>query len=477
MTWFMPELLAHWRQLTTAAQQKRFLEIDLTNWECFGPLIPFVPWAYINMTVLDLAGQNLDCRAALDISRNLRTNTTLQTLNLRENNIKDMGGLVLAMVLMDNTTLQHLDVSDNYLEKGMAGMAAMLVFNTGLKILKLANNDWNLFDWFALAVRQNKTLLLLDLDDNCILVDVHGLEVTDQGQGFEHKKTDALEFAAALATNTTLKALMMNQTYLTNRTVRALAKALHTNCSLQILELSSAIILTTGWQALADMLEINTTLQHLDISDNCNDANDIGTLSRAVGLNRGLTYLNMECLEWTPQTALVFIAALSKNTTLQHVHVSHNSFVMDNIKEVYAAFGQFLAQNTSLKTLSWTNFYPNGAGWRALADGLGQNRCLEHVTLDLLGAEFSFFEEALAINPALVQLDSPIVMYPALEPLLKRNQAWKNKWWTCNTHSQAVPRLHQAVITVLLAASRFRVGLPVELWCNHILPFLRFYDF
>ena len=67
--------------------------------------------------VRSLAGNSLDTKAAEHLSEALKTNSTLQTLNLINNNISPEGANHLSETLKTNSALQTLDLRDNNIDK------------------------------------------------------------------------------------------------------------------------------------------------------------------------------------------------------------------------------------------------------------------------------------------------------------------------------------------------------------------------
>ena len=159
----------------------------------------------------------------------LKTNTTLDTLNLSGYHDKDMmmvdlGAIELAEALETNTTLTDLILDNNKI--GDEGAKAI-----------------------AEALKTNTTLINLKLSTNII---------GDEG---------AYALAEALKTNTTLTDLILDNNKIGDEGAKAIAEALKTNTTLINLKLSTNIIGDEGANALAEALKTNTTTK-LNLDNN-----------------------------------------------------------------------------------------------------------------------------------------------------------------------------------------------------------------
>ena len=91
------------------------------------------------MISLDLSNNLIGYDGSRFLSQAIKTNKTLQSLNLKLNNIKDKGGAKFFRDLVDNKTLQYLNVSANSLEKAvififMKMLMIFLVFRENCRI-------------------------------------------------------------------------------------------------------------------------------------------------------------------------------------------------------------------------------------------------------------------------------------------------------------------------------------------------------
>jgi hypothetical protein len=239
------------------------------------------------LTTLSLECNNLGYECGMSVAHFLRQNSTLTNLNLGYNRIPDDCGLEIANALMVNTTLQHLDLTANEL-----GHASGVAF---AHVLETSNGENN-----------HSCLEYLNLAQN---------QLGDQG---------CKVIAAALPTNTTLKALTLAESTISDAACVDIANALALNTNLIRLNLSDNKISDTGCQALARALESNTTLERLTLFGN--KVGNIGVQALAGALQGGNSTLrqlnlagNERIIGEKPYDALA--AMLHENMTLEGLWV------------------------------------------------------------------------------------------------------------------------------------------------------------
>lgn len=132
-----------------------------------------------NTTVqrLDLKGNNLRATGAEALGRLLRQNKSIQSLTLEWNNLGTWEDAFATFCegLAVNTTLQQLDLRNNQIShKGAEGLALALQGNTTLQQLDLRWNNIGLLGGRALVncLPSNRTLWRMDLAGNNIPGDI-----------------------------------------------------------------------------------------------------------------------------------------------------------------------------------------------------------------------------------------------------------------------------------------------------------------
>ncbi|KAF9425123.1 hypothetical protein BGZ76_003407, partial [Entomortierella beljakovae] len=165
----------------------------------------------------------------------LKTNTTLTSLNLRNNVIGNEGALTLSKALKTSTVLTCLNLMNNLIGKeGALALSEALKTNTTLTDLYLGYNSIEKKGALALseALKTNTVLTNLNLRYNLI------------GEG------GALALSDALKTNTALTNLDLRNNLIRNEGAHALSEALRTNSTLTTLNLEINSIGNEGALAL-----------------------------------------------------------------------------------------------------------------------------------------------------------------------------------------------------------------------------------
>lgn len=140
------------------------------------------------LTSLDLGKNTIKIT---DIAEALTYNTVLTELNLSYCNIHDEGATFLWKALQKNTTLKSLNICSNYIsiskKNDQKNFSEMLCTNTSLTSLNLKNNNFctRSLDSFAPALRKNTTLTYLNLNLNNI--NIQGQAILHNIQG--HSET------------------------------------------------------------------------------------------------------------------------------------------------------------------------------------------------------------------------------------------------------------------------------------------------
>lgn len=167
---------------------------------------------------LDAMFLNIDAKIMNKLASALKTNQTLNSLDLRYNAIGPKGAKELAEALKENQTLISLDLCSN------------TIYSEGVKEL-------------ASVLLKNQTLTSLNLSNNKI--------------GHEGTK----ELAEALKMNRTLTSLNLNGNAINSEGAKVLASLLKENQMLTSLVLSNNAIGSTTKSEIEEILRSNTTLK------------------------------------------------------------------------------------------------------------------------------------------------------------------------------------------------------------------------
>ena len=219
---------------------------------------------------LDLPENGLDEEAARYLSEALAVNTSLTSLDLRDNHLGAEGATSFAKVLRTNRTLRRLDLACNYLTNGggdMSGvieLAEALKQNSSLVSLNVRQND--LHDEGAKCLTEalaiNQSLISLDLESTALKVESmkaigHALQTnatltTFSVRGNKVCVEGAKCFSMALAVNRSLTSLNMRFCGLDDDAVTHLLEGLKPNSTLHTLDLRGNCFNDAAKNALRD---------------------------------------------------------------------------------------------------------------------------------------------------------------------------------------------------------------------------------
>lgn len=208
----------------------------------------------------------------------LKTDTSVLSLDLSCNNIRVSGGTALAGALESNTTLTSLDLHSNALLSSARAFATMLLRNQSLTHLNLRTNGIGANGAAALAKALGTDqcrLTSLNLRDNSIMA------------------VGAAALAVALKANPVLKDLDLSENLIKEAGAATLAEALGSNGSLTALNLRYNG-LRSGALQVAKMLMINTSLRSLNLAQNDIDGKGVRAVAKALSENINLTSLDLD---------------------------------------------------------------------------------------------------------------------------------------------------------------------------------------
>ncbi|KAG0344125.1 hypothetical protein BG004_004712, partial [Podila humilis] len=247
-----------------------------------------------------------------------------------------------------------------------------------------------------------------------------------------HTSVSARQVAAialALAINTTLTTLVLQDNLVQNNAAQALATSLATNNAVTTLNLAHNLITDVGTHALATMLITNTTLMNLNLTDNMIEDEGIRALAGALGTNTTLKKLELGRNKFEEGGVQALAEALTTNRTLQELDLS------DNIIGIYHGFqmvAKALDTNSTLAMLILRNTSVSDNGAQAMARSLAVNTGLSTLNLEENRIEdvgIQALAEVLAINSTLRDLNlskNPIGFHGVMTLVFE---------WLCNNSS------------------------------------------
>ena len=353
----------------------------------------------------------------------MKTNVTLESLNLSDNDILDSGAELIGDFLKTNTGLKILYLSSCLIEhEGERHLGEALRVNSVLTSLDLWSNPFGSSRTIANALLSNTTLIDLNMEDT---------ECGDLG---------AIAFASALTMNTTLKSLSPQSNDIRFRGARALAVALKRNvglthmdlidndgfsdvglrllcASLEVKRNLAALHVgnvgtrhSAGGRAIANLLKRNkalTTLAvHLEFGYGRSPSCVPFIITDALSTNTVLTTLNLGGQNTSAAAAVRIAQALKmEGNALKYLHLKHACIGDEGASAIGHALesnttlvllgiggnkigvqgaltiGECLACNSSLITLNLSENSIGMQGVCAIAEALKLNRTLQHLEM------------------------------------------------------------------------------------------------
>ncbi|KAG0045650.1 hypothetical protein BGZ83_009111 [Gryganskiella cystojenkinii] len=284
-------------------------------------------------------------------------NSTLRTLNLDDNTIRDKEAQALSKALKINSTLTTFTLSGNLIgDIGVQALSEALKTNSTLTILDLKRNRIRDAGAQAMskALKTNSTLAILDLSSNSI------------------GHTGAQALYDTLKTNSTLTTLTLSYNKIGPSGAQALSEELKTNSTFATVNLAGNSIGDIGAQALSEALKTNSILTILDLQRNLIGDAGAQALSDALKTNSTLTTLTLSYNQIGPNGALALSDALKTNSTLTTLTLWQNRIGSNGAQ----ALSEALKTNSTLTTLWLVSNSIRDIGAQALCEALQTNSTL-----------------------------------------------------------------------------------------------------
>ena len=262
------------------------------------------------LQTLDMSSNEISDDGVIAISDYLKRNSSLETLNMSTNKFTSEGAMVIAEATQVNTTLEKLDLSFNKLsDDGASFISDGLKTNRSLQDLNISKNEISSKGAMVVAeaIQVNITLEKLDVSFN---------KLSDNGASF---------ISDGLKTNKSLKEIQLSKNEITNEGAKMIAEALKLNATLKQLDLSINKIFDDGATAISNVLKSNITLQELNISHNNITNKGISKITEVIQINSTLQNINISKNHITTEGLLYFMEAVKNNCTLQVVNITHNN--------------------------------------------------------------------------------------------------------------------------------------------------------
>ena len=319
-------------------------------------------------------------------------NNKLETLSLRDSNLKSESCAVLADLIPHMPHLKKLILSDNpnIGQGGTVPLITSLTTHNSLEVLELIGTGLGLEDCRALSELLSSSITLNELNISSNYLPPEAIELIISG--LHHNTTlkrlnmwrshfslqNTISLASVLRTNHTLLHLTLERCDIDSDGACQLVSALCTNDTLQTLSLWNNPIGVEGATAFAEMLRTNHTLVELHLAQCGIDSDGTCQLANALCTNDTLKELNLGDNPIRGKGAAAFAKMLKTNHTLLHLSLDQCDIIdSDGACQLANA----LCTNDTLKELNLGCNPIRGKGAAAFAKTLKTNHTLLHLSL------------------------------------------------------------------------------------------------
>ena len=315
-----------------------------------------------SLTSLCLSGNEIGDDGASCLSQALIVNSSLTTLDLSRCSISQSGASCLSHALEANSSLRCFDLSQNSIgEDGAACLTQALKANCCLTNVDLSENGISESgaSFFSQVLLGNSSLTTLCLRRNGVGVDA------------------ASCLSKALAANSSLTSFDVSWNSIGEDGAACLSQALAATSSISYLGLSGNIIGDSGAVCLSQALKATSSLTNLDLCGNRIGDDGAASLSEALKVNFFLTNLDLGWNSIGEYGAACLSQALSVNSSLTYLDLSCNSIGDGGA----VCLSQALAENSFLSNLDLSGNGIGDDGAASLFQALTANSSLTNLNL------------------------------------------------------------------------------------------------
>ena len=340
------------------------------------------------MESLILKNNNLGDKGVVKVAQSLYKHSKLKCINLQSNNMTEKSAEALASVISSNDRLEKLYLSNNQLQLGVIKIANALSNISSLEVLDLQNNNisYEAANILATAIKTNKSLEKLWLSGNhlrsstVVVVDaLKNISTLKQlhlngNENISEDLTPAL--TSALIRNTSMETLLLSNNGLNDDGVIKIAQSLRKHSKLKVLNLQSNKLTERAAEALEPVISSNTGLKGLYLGNNQLQLG-ITKLTTTLKKISSLKVLDLVNNNLSEQVADGLAAAIWANSSLEKLWLSGNHLGSSTVVVVNA-----LKEITTLKDLALNdNKNTSEELAYALASVITHNKLMERLLL------------------------------------------------------------------------------------------------
>ena len=271
-----------------------------------------------SLTSLNLSKNRVTVNSVAAINKLV---SQLVTLNLSYNNIGDSGAQKLSTALADTSVLENLSLDTAAIKHyGASFLASAIAVNRSLVLVNLSGNLVSTASKrIAFAMMRNAKL------QNVLVGDAHLESI-----GAEH-------FSRFMESSMSLTNIDLFGNGITDDGCLAIANALTINRSIRRICLSRNLIRDEGFAAISSSLVANDVLEILEASGNF--ISDIGMkkIGTVLIISGALKELDVSDCRLTSESALIMSDVLKNNDSLVILNMSENEIKADCLRQLHLA--------------------------------------------------------------------------------------------------------------------------------------------
>ena len=312
------------------------------------------------MEKLLLSKNNLNNDGAINIAQSLCKHSKLITLDLRNNNITEEAAEALASVISKNRGLQELYLGNNQIESRILNVATALKTVSSLQVLDLQNNNIpeESAGCLEAAITANRSLQKILLSGNylglstvAVVSALKKLSMLKELHLSNNNRNIVLgsTLASVIRSNKFMETLVLNNNGLNDNGLIRITQSLCRHSTLKVFDLQNNNITEESAEALASVISSNNRLEKLNLS---NSQLQLGLLKVAAAMTNisSLKFLDLQNNSITEQGAKVLSAAIRVNCSIEQLFLANN-YIFSSM----AVIGKACCQISSLKVLEVMN--------------------------------------------------------------------------------------------------------------------------
>jgi len=270
----------------------------------------------------------------------IRSNNTINDIDLSCNLIGDEGARHLAQALTENNTVKYIYLGSNQIgDNGVRHLANALRESKTISYISLERNSISFkgIKYLTDALKENNTINYINLGFNFI---------DDRGVKY---------FADALRKNNAIKHIYLTDNYIRTEGAKHLAKFFEKNNSIKSIDLSRNDIGDEGAKYLVKALRKNNMINFIKLDNSCIGDEGAASIAKLIAnSNYRLEHIDLSYGHIGVKGLKCIAEAITKNSFITKLNLAYNKFEGEEAKKYLNKINEQLKINKHRKPLSKT---------------------------------------------------------------------------------------------------------------------------